>query len=104
MSSKPLHNEENEYEGDDHQAHITDDTESENGQRVRRRIKIRKKVRIRKKSDPKKKLKKMMERTFWILLVVGFVTAIVIFIVESDIRDPKQKKLQQKQLPSGKTY
>ena len=104
MSSKPLHNDENDYEGDDHQAHITDETDSENGQRVRRRVKIRKKVRIRKKSDPKKKLKKMMERTFWILLVAGFVTAIVIFIVESDIRDPKQKKLQQKQLPSGKTY
>ncbi|MFZ9943270.1 MAG: hypothetical protein ACO3O0_06650 [Bacteroidia bacterium] len=104
MSSQPLHNEENEQDDLDNQGHVVDDTEGDHPHRVRRRVKIRKKVRIRKKSDPKKKLKKIGERVFWIALVIGFVAALVIFVLESDIKDPKQKKLQQKQLPSGKTY
>lgn len=104
MSLQPLHNEENEQDDLDNQGHIVDESENGHPHRVRRRVKIRKKVRIRKKSDPKKKMKKIAERLFWVLLVVGFVAALVTFIIESDIKDPRQKKIQQKQVPSGKTY
>ena len=47
---------------------------------------------------------KMLERVFWIALVVGFIAALIIMFAELDIKDPKQKKLQQKTTPSGKTY
>ncbi|MFM7078833.1 MAG: hypothetical protein ACKOYC_03470 [Bacteroidota bacterium] len=105
MSSSHLRIEEPEDEHtSDTDGHITDESAEQSGDRIRRRIKVRKKVRIRKKTDPKKKLRKMLERTFWIALVVGFIAALIIMFAELDIKDPKQKKLQQKTTPSGKTY
>ncbi|MFN5323760.1 MAG: hypothetical protein ACK5C5_02480 [Bacteroidota bacterium] len=104
MSSQSLNNEEQEYNQDSQEGHIIDESGSEHSGRVRKRIKVRKKVRIRKKSDPKKKIRKMLERLFWVVLVVGFLFALITMFVELDIKDPKQKKLQQKQVPSGKTY
>jgi hypothetical protein len=80
--------------------YVLDETESG---RVRRRIKVKKKVRVRKKTDPKKKFKKYAETTFWVLVVIGFIFALITMFVELDIKDEKYKK-SQKKLPSGKTY
>lgn len=104
MSSNHLRKEDEEEWTPEQEGHVLDESAEQSGSRVRQRIKVRKKVRIRKKSDPKKKLKKMMERVFWIALVIGFVAALIIMFAELDIKDPKQKKLQQKTTPSGKTY
>jgi hypothetical protein len=105
MSSNHLRIEEPEEENTpDQDGHIIDESTEQSGDRIRRRIKVRKKVRIRKKADPKKKLRKILERVFWISLVIGFIAALIIMFAELDIKDPKQKKLQQKTTPSGKTY
>jgi len=70
---------------------IIDESAEQHRGKVRRRIKVRKKFRIRKKPSIKKKLRKMAEKTFWVLLVIGFVAALVVMIIELDIRDEKFK-------------
>lgn len=67
--------------------------------RVRRKIRVRKRIRIRKKPSAKKKIKKYAERAFWILLIAGFITALIIMVVELDIRDDRLKKAK----PAKKT-
>ena len=89
MSEKIVQQQE-EFESGE--GHITD--VSTGSGRVRKRIKVRKKVRVRKKSDPKKKLKKIAERAFWFLVVVGFLFALITMFVELDIKDDKYKKTQ----------
>ena len=104
MSSSHLRKEDEEDWTPEQEGQVVDESSEHSGERVRRRIKVRKKVRIRKKSDPKKKLRKIIERVFWVALVLGFVAALIIMFAELDIKDPKQKKIQQKTTPSGKTY
>ncbi len=65
---------------------------SETPKRVRRKIRVRKRIRIRKKPSAKKKIRKYAERAFWILLVAGFITAVIIMVIELDIRDERLKK------------
>jgi hypothetical protein len=67
--------------------------------RVRRKIRVRKRIRIRKKPSSKKKIKKYAERAFWILLIAGFITALIIMVIELDIRDDRLKKAR----PAKKT-
>ncbi len=71
---------------------VTDESTPGNGVKVRRRIKVRKRLRIRKKPSIKKKLKKIGEKAFWVIIVAGFITALIVMIVELDIRDEKYKQ------------
>ena len=68
---------------------------SENGiepvKRKRVRVKIRKKIRIKKKPSTKKMLRKMAERAFWTIIIVGFIASLIIMIVQLDIRDERFK-------------
>lgn len=74
------------------EGHISDESAAPKGVRVRRRIKVRKRLRVRQKPSIKKKLKKFAEKAFWVVIVAGFITALVIMIIELDIRDEKFKQ------------
>ncbi len=83
---------------------ITDESDSGSSGKVRRRIRVRKRIRIRKKPSMKKQFKKYAERTFWFLIIAGFITALIIMVVELDIRDErikKQEKLKPKSTKSN---
>jgi len=70
---------------------IIDESTGSRGPKVRRRIKVRKRIRVRQKPSIKKKLKKFGEKAFWVLIVAGFITALVVMIIELDIRDERFK-------------
>jgi len=74
------------------EGHIIDETSGSGNGRVKRRIKVRKKIRVRKKPSAKKKLKKYGERIFWFLIVAGFITALIVMVIELDLRDDRLKK------------
>jgi len=57
----------------------------------RRRRRVRKRIRIKKKSSPKKKMKKLGERLLWILVIGGFIAALVIMVNQLNIVDEKEK-------------
>jgi|SRR5688572_27548788 len=61
------------------------------------RIKIRKKIRIKKKPSAKKLVRKIAERVFWTVIIVGFITSLIIMVVQLDIRDDKYKQKKQKE-------
>ena len=60
--------------------------------RQRHRRRVRKRIRIKKKSNPKRKLKKYAERLMWLIAIAGFITVLVIFMKQMDIKDPKLKE------------
>lgn len=84
---------------------VTDESqpESHGHHRVRRKIRVRKRIRIRKKPSAKKKIKKYAERAFWILLIAGFITALIIMVIELDIRDDRLKKARPAKKPPSRT-
>lgn len=86
----------------DSEGEVIDESNSHGGRKVRRRIKVRKKIRIRKKPSVKKKLRKFAEKAFWVVIVVGFIAALIVMIVELDIRDEKFK--QKKKAGTVKIY
>ena len=67
--------------------------------RQRVRVKVRKKIRIKQKPSTKKMVRKLVERAFWVIIVVGFVAALIIMIVELDVRDDKFKQQRSKGTP-----
>lgn len=67
--------------------------------RRRMRVKIRKKIRIKQKPSTKKMVRKIAERAFWIIIIIGFVASLVIMIVELDVRDEKFKNQKRKAVP-----
>ena len=60
--------------------------------RHKKRIRIRKRIRIKKKPSAKKKVRKIAERAFWVLIIIGFITSLIVMIVQLDIKDDKIKK------------
>ncbi len=60
--------------------------------RRHKRIRIRKRIRIKKKPSAKKKVRKIAERAFWVLIIIGFITSLIVMIVQLDIKDDKFKK------------
>lgn len=90
------HDEQHDHpdQNNSHEPSVTDETQpgSHGPKRVRRKIRVRKRIRIRKKPSAKKKIKKYAERAFWILLIAAFVTALIIMVIELDIRDDRLKK------------
>ena len=64
--------------------------------RVRHRRRVRKRIRIKKKSNPKRKIKKYVERFVWLLAISGFIYVLVKFMQEMDIKDENMKKKQKK--------
>jgi hypothetical protein len=74
------------------EGHISDETQPEGQQKVRRRIKVRKRIRIRKKPSVKKKMRKWGEKLLWFLIIAGFITALIVMVIELDIRDDRLKK------------
>jgi hypothetical protein len=107
---------EHHRENDELQPHIADESgdvqdEQEVSQdgnhstgRSGRKIRVRKRIRIRKKPSAKKKLKKYAERAFWVLVVVGFITALIILVMELDIRDDRYKKAKPKKNTRTTTF
>jgi hypothetical protein len=83
---------------------VFDETDSSHPHRVRKKIRVRKRIRVRKKPSAKKKIKKIAERAFWFLIIGGFIAALIVMIVELDIRDEKFKKKKQKATPTRSTY
>lgn len=67
--------------------------------RKRRRIKIRKRIRIKKKPSAKKKVRKIAERIFWTLIILGFIASLIVMIVQLDIKDEKFKQRKSKPSP-----
>ena len=75
----------------------------ENGTTQRRkkvRVKVRKKIRIKKKPSTKKMFRKMAERAFWTIIIVGFIASLIIMIVQLDIKDEKFKQQRRKATPT----
>src|SRR4030095_3121314 len=68
--------------------------------RKRVRIKVRKKIRIKKKPSAKKMIRKVAERAFWTIIILGFIASLIIMIVELDIRDERLKQQRKKSLPT----
>lgn len=60
--------------------------------RRKKRIRIRKRIRIKKKPSAKKKARKIAEKAFWVLIIIGFITSLIVMIVQLDIKDDKFKK------------
>lgn len=60
--------------------------------RHKKRIRIRKRIRIKKKPSAKKKVRKIAERAFWVLIIIGFITSLIVMIVQLDIKDDRYKK------------
>lgn len=85
-------------------AEVFDEATGEYPHRVKKRIRVRKRIRIRKKPSAKKKIKKYAERAFWIIVIGGFIAALIVMIVELDIRDEKYKKKKKKATPTTTTY
>ena len=67
--------------------------------RKRVRVKVRKKIRIKKKPGTKKVIRKIAERAFWTVIIVGFIASLIIMIVQLDIRDDKFKQQRRKANP-----
>lgn len=59
--------------------------------RKKRRIKIKKRVRVKKKTSSKRKYKKFFETLIWIILIGGFITALVVLFNTLEINDSKYK-------------
>jgi len=77
-------------------ANLSDETEEIGNdgisKRHKKRIRIRKRIRIKKKPSAKKKARKIAERAFWVLIIIGFITSLIVMIVQLDIKDDKFKK------------
>jgi len=84
--------EQDELDQEDAEDTVSEESHRSGGVRVRRRIKIRKKIRVRKKPSVKKKLKKFGEKAFWVVIVAGFIAALIVMIVQLDIKDEKFKQ------------
>lgn len=79
----------------------SEDGSLEHSGKRKKRIKIRKRIRIKKKPSAKKQVKKVAERIFWTIIIIGFITSLIVMIVQLDIKDEKFK--QKRRSPSGKT-
>lgn len=56
------------------------------------RRKVRKRIRIKKKSGPKRKIKKVIEKLIWIIIIGSFIATLVIMMKQLDIKDESLKK------------
>lgn len=77
----------------------SDDNRQHHGShRHTRRTRVRKRIRIKKKSSPKRKIKKILERLLWLIVIAGFIATLVIMIKQLDIRDESVKKKKTKSM------
>ena len=84
---------------------VFDETQPGHRNKVRRKIRVRKKIRIRKKPSVKKKIRKYAERSLWTAVVIAFIVALIIMVIELDIRDDKLKQKKKKTPPvKSSTY
>ena len=73
---------------------------SDQPKRRKVRVKVRKKIRIKQKPSAKKLIRKIAERTFWFIIIAGFIASLIIMIVELDVRDEKFKQQKRKVSPT----
>lgn len=92
-----------ETNSDDEKDYSSENSESHGpggSGRKRKRIKVRKRIRIKKKPSAKKQFKKVAERVFWALIIIGFIASLIVMIVQLDIKDEKYK--QKRKVMPGK--
>lgn len=65
---------------------------SSSNRRRRKRIKVRKRVRLKRKSNPKKKIRKVLEAIAWTLIIIAFISTLVILISELNLNEKNRKK------------
>jgi hypothetical protein len=70
-------------------------------QRRRRRRKVRKRIRVKKKSGPWRKVRKVIERIVWVLVIAGFLVTLVVLMRQLNISDDKAEKKRQQQKKRG---
>jgi len=105
-SDKDQHTDDFDEQSDDQasEGQVIDETTNGHPNRVRKKIRVRKRIRIRKKPSAKKKLRKYGERLFWFIIIGGFIAALIVMIVELDIRDEKFKQKKKKATPVRQGY
>ncbi|MFM1744894.1 MAG: hypothetical protein RLZZ630_831 [Bacteroidota bacterium] len=76
---------------------FSDETEDQDHSRRRRRkrIKVRKRVRLKRKSNPKKKIRKILEIIAWTVIIIAFIATLVVLISELDFNEKNRKKRTQ---------
>lgn len=75
---------------DDHMTHDFDSSDSDNQSTQHKRV--RKRIRIKKKNSPKRKLRKLVERLAWIVILLAFVFTLIYLLKELDLSDKRFKK------------
>ena len=76
------------------------ESKTDQPKRRRMRVKIRKKIRIKQKPSAKKLIRKIAERSFWVIIIVGFLASLIIMIIQLDVRDEKFKQQLKKGTPN----
>ncbi len=99
MNSKDeiKHNQEPGSDLPDHESSEEISFSEKKGKRIKKRIKRR--IRIKKKPSFKKRLKKILGYTAWVIILAGFIITLIVMIRELEIKDedvrkkgPKKKK------------
>lgn len=62
----------------------------------KRRRRVRKRIRIKKRTNPKRKIKKYLERLIWLVVIALFIATLVIMIKQLEIVDPDMKSKKKK--------
>jgi flagellar basal body-associated protein FliL len=78
--------------GEEQEGHLIEEHLEGKSNRRRKKIKIRQRVRIKRKSDPKKRVKKMLETIAWILIIAAFVVTLVVLVMQLDFNSKNKKK------------
>ncbi|MFM9055585.1 MAG: hypothetical protein ACKOQY_02710 [Bacteroidota bacterium] len=78
--------------GEEQEGHLIEEHLEGISRRRRKKIKIRQRVRIKRKSNPKKRVKKMLETIAWILIIAAFVVTIVVLVMQLDFNSKNKKK------------
>jgi hypothetical protein len=58
----------------------------------RGRVKVRKRIRVKRKKNPKKKIRKLLEKVIWTIVIVAFVITLFYLLNELDLSDRRYKK------------
>lgn len=84
--------EDSDNESDSSSAHShSSDGRRRRHSRTKKRIKVKKRIRVKKKTSGKRKYKKFFETIIWIVLIAGFLTAIVVLFNTLELNDAKYK-------------
>jgi|GEM_PF-3391912 len=59
------------------------------------RVRIRKRIRVKKKKSPKRKIRKLLDRVVWTVIIAAFVLTLFYLLRELDLNDKKFKRKKQ---------